>query len=79
MQVQTAIRSPFLVRPLENDKRGLAVIRAKLLAVQIEIIFQNSKDFHGNEVFTSSPPGGLSIDYRLQVDMPGPGKLTIDV
>jgi hypothetical protein len=72
-QAQTAIGSPFLVRSLETSERRLAVIRARSLAAQTDIIFRR--------IFMAkrpSPPNGLSINYKFGLDIPRLGNLTID-
>jgi hypothetical protein len=72
-QAQTAIGTPFLVRSLETSERRLAVIRARSLAAQTNIKFQ--RIFMAKQC---SPPDGLPIDYKFELDIPVLGKLTID-
>jgi hypothetical protein len=72
-QAQTAIGSQFVVQSLKTSERRLAVIRARSLATQTDIIFQ--RIFMAKQ---SSPSDGLSIDFKYELDIPGLGKLTIE-
>jgi predicted Rdx family selenoprotein len=71
-ELHAAIGKPFLVRSLETTDRRTAVVRARSLAVQSDLIFQRT------QMATKNTPGGLSIDLSYELDIPGLGKLKID-
>ena len=72
-QAQAAMGGQFVVRSLETSERRLAVIRARSLAAQTDIIFQ--RIFMAKK---STSSDGLSIDFKYELDIPGLGKLTIE-
>jgi hypothetical protein len=62
--LHAAIGKPFLVRSLDTTDRRTAIVRARSLAVQTDLIFQNTLMAKKN-----SPGGGLSIDYKLEINL----------
>lgn len=62
-ELHAAIGKPFLVRSLDTTDRRTAIVRARSLAVQTDLIFQNTL------MSTKNRPGGLSIDYKLEINL----------
>jgi integrase len=63
-ELHAAIGKPFLVRSLETTDRRIAIVRARSLAVQSDLIFQNTL------MATKHKPGdGLSIDFKLEINL----------
>ena len=69
--LHAAIGKPFLVRSLDTTDRRTAIVRARSLAVQTDLIFQNSLMATKN-----SPGGGLRIDYKLEINLDHLGQPT---
>jgi hypothetical protein len=72
-ELHAVIGKPFLVRSLETGDRRTAIVRARSLAVQTDLVFQRTLMTTKN-----TPSGGLSIDLTYELDIPGLGKLKID-
>jgi hypothetical protein len=63
-ELHAAIGKPFLVRSLETTDRRTAIVRARSLAVQSDLIFQSTL------MATKHKPGdGLSIDFKFEVKL----------
>jgi hypothetical protein len=63
-KLHAAIGKPFLVHSLDTTDRRTAVVRARSLAVQTDLIFQTTLMAVKNR-----PSGGLSIDYKLEINL----------
>jgi hypothetical protein len=63
-ELHAAIGKTFLVHSLETSDRRTAVIRARSLAVQSDLIFQSTLMATKNR-----PGGGLGIDFTLKIDL----------
>lgn len=75
-ELQTAIGKPFLVRSLDTADRRVAVVRARSLAAQSDLIFQSALMATRNK-----PAQGLSIDYKLEINLNHlgqPSSITVD-
>lgn len=72
---QAVIGKPFVVRSLDTTDRRTAIVRARSLAVQTDHIFQSIL------MTTKCNPGGLSIDYKLEINLNHlgqPTSITVD-
>ena len=72
-QLHEAIGKALLIKSLETSERRLAVIRARSLAAQSDLLFQRMF-----MTMQTSSPNGFSIDLIYKLDLPRLGTLTID-
>ena len=75
-ELQAAIGKPFLVRTLGTTDRRTAIVPARSLAVQLELIFQSTR-----MATKHRPDSGLGIDFTRKIDLNHlgqPTEITVD-
>jgi hypothetical protein len=63
-ELHAALGKPFLVRSLDTTDRRTAVVRARSLAAQSDLIFRCA--LMATEI---RPGGGFGIDLTLKIDL----------